>query len=125
MQHPQENGAVAHLTGSASPRHWPIIVANDPGVNDSRVLVPTRRFELLHLAALAPQASVSTSSTTSAISYSFTAPAALPAPARACPAMAQSAPLQAAPARSVPCWLPVRRDDPALNPGRYAPCVHP
>src|SRR3984957_9806466 len=34
----------------------------------SRVLVPTGRFELPHLAALAPQASVSTSFTTSAIS---------------------------------------------------------
>src|ERR1700722_9401381 len=32
----------------------------------SRVVVPTGRFELPHLAALAPQASVSTSSTTSA-----------------------------------------------------------
>src|SRR5215472_4459861 len=31
-----------------------------------RVLVPTGRFELPHLAALAPQASVSTNSTTSA-----------------------------------------------------------
>src|SRR5258706_7684574 len=34
--------------------------------NSTRELVPTGRFELPHLAALAPQASVSTSSTTSA-----------------------------------------------------------
>ena len=32
-------------------------------------LVPTARFELAHLAALAPQASVSTNSTTSALNF--------------------------------------------------------